>query len=656
MTCPTAQERLEKGERLFLLGNLANAQEIFESIINEEESSKEAYNNLGVIAYRHRELEKAFRYFIKALRIDPRYEDAVENLCRLKGEIKKDGFLVGQIKTDAPGSLTALHTASRSIHHLDTNVRLITNRKEYFVDYCKSKSVLHIGCVGSGSIEERLRDGSHLHCRLSRVTSSLVGIDINAEGIDVMKRAGFEDCLVGDIEHDEIDPELAANMDVILVPEVLEHLSNPGLFLDHLKILNYRGDILISVPNAFSYRTASYLKNMGMEFVHPDHHFYFSPTTLRTLLEKHGFSILTLALYYWQTNDEFGRMFETILQNNPYMAEGVIALLRDSRHIVRTETPHQKSSFAKEMGTRTGDRKPTRKSPADQRTATPFKLHYSPGIAHHGEKMRRMLNLGHYVPSIHISDPVWFFGLYFDQDYLQVLAHGGKKILNWRGSDALRLKSNSWRVQIVKNLQGALHVCQSHRQQEVLAGIGLSSIVRPMINEIISDINLTPFPEDRTRILVFWKRGIDDFIRADLFFEVALRSQDVEFHIVGDESPLRFAGPGKENLIYHGFLSEKDLDRLMDQCKGTLRPWISDGTPNIQTKMLLKGRYAAHGCQFEKVALCSNVDEYVAWIEWLKGVEVQNLEAREWWMNHLNNFDFLDPGFDAAKQGEGEKA
>jgi hypothetical protein len=269
--------------------------------------------------------------------------------------------------------------------------------------------------------------------------------------------------------------------------------------------------------------------------------------------------------------------------------------------------------------------------------------------------MRKMLKLDHYVPAIHINDPVWFFGLYFDQDYLQLLAHGGKKILNWRGSDALRLKSNSWRVQIVKNLQGALHVCQSHRQQEVLAGLGLSSIVRPMINETISDISLTPFPGDRTRILVFWKRGIDDFIRADLFFEVALRSPGVEFHIVGDEYPLRFAGAGKENLIYHGFLSEKDLDRLMDQCKGTLRPWISDGTPNIQTKMLLKGRYAAHGCRFEKVALCSNADEYVAWIEWLKGVEVPNLEAREWWMNHLNNFDFLDPGFDAAKQGEGEK-
>lgn len=654
MTRASAGERLEQGERLFLNGHVIKAQEIFESLIREDGASKEALNNLGVIANQYGDTKKAFHHFMQALHIDPHYQKAIDNLCHLKGELERNCCPVEEIQRhDTQGIRAAANTVSNSVHNLDPHVRLVANRKDYLVDYCKSKSVIHIGCVGSGSVEERFRDGSHLHLRLGRVTSSLVGIDVNAQGIAAMKMAGFDKCLVKDIERDGVDPELITNTDVILVPEVLEHLSNPGHFLDHLKRLNYPGDIVFSVPNALSYRTAFYLKNMGIEFVHPDHHFYFSPTTLRSLFEKHGFSIVIQALYYWPSSDEFGQIFESVLQQHPYFAEGLIAVARDCRHAVRFEIPFEKAPSAKREGPHGRVRKSIQPPLANQGTSVLFKLYYSPGIAHHGENMRKMLRLDHYVPSIHINDPVWFFGLYFDQDYLQILAHHGKKIINWRGSDALQLRNTPARIRLIKNIC-ALHVCQSHRQQDVLAEFGLKSIIRPMINEVAGNITVTPFPKDRTRILIFWKRGIDDFIRAKLFFEIALNTPDVEYHIVGDENSDRFTGAGKENLIYHGFLPERELDNLMDQCKGTLRPWMSDGTPNIQTKMLLKGRYAAHSCRFEKVALCNTVDDYVAWIEWLKGVNVPNLEARDWWLKHLNNFDFLQPDFDLGNQSPGE--
>jgi 2-polyprenyl-3-methyl-5-hydroxy-6-metoxy-1,4-benzoquinol methylase len=646
MTRASARERLEEGERLFFNGYVIKAQEIFESLIREDGASKEALNDLGVIAHQHGDTEKAFHYFVRALHVDPHYQEAIDNLCHLRGELERNRSAVERIQGhETQGTRAAANTVSSSVHHLDLHIRLIANRKDYLVGYCKSKSVIHLGCVGSGSVEERFRDGSHLHLRLSRVTSSLVGVDINAQGIAAMKRAGFDKCLVKDVERDGIDPELITHMDVILVPEVLEHLSNPGHFLDHLKRLNYPGDIVFSVPNAFSYRTHTYIKKMRVEFVHPDHHFYFSPTTLRTFFKKHGFSTISQVLYYWPSRDAFGEELESELQNHPYLAEGIIAIVKDCRHVEGFETSLEQPKIDPSVGRRGPTEGPLQKADRNQTSSIPYKLYYSQGIAHHGEKMRRMLGLDHYVPSIHINEPVWFFGLYFDQDYLQVLGHQGKKIINWRGSDTFQLKASPARLRLIKDIC-ALHVCQSDRQQAVLAEFGIKSIVRSMINEVTGNITVTPFPEDRTRILVFWKRGIDDFIRADLFFEITSKSQDVEFHIVGDEDPNRFIGAGKENLIYHGFLSEQELNGLMDRCKGTLRPWISDGTPNIQTKMVLKGRYAAHSCQFEKVALCRTVDDYVAWIEWLKGVTVPNLEARDWWLRHLNNFDFLHPDFD----------
>jgi hypothetical protein len=71
--------------------------------------------------------------------------------------------------------------------------------------------------------------------------------------------------------------------------------------------------------------------------------------------------------------------------------------------------------------------------------------------------------------------------------------------------------------------------------------------------------------------------------------------------------------------------------------------------------MILKGRYAAHSCRFQKVALCKSIDDYVAWVEWLKGVKTPNFEARDWWLRHLNNFDFLQPDFDLEKQSPVEE-
>jgi hypothetical protein len=273
-----------------------------------------------------------------------------------------------------------------------------------------------------------------------------------------------------------------------------------------------------------------------------------------------------------------------------------------------------------------------------------WKLYYSPGVSHHGEKTRNLLLLEHYVPAIHFNEPVWFFGLYFFHDYLILQAHRGRKIINWRGSDALQLQNDAWKIKIIQRVN-AIHVCQSERQQKILANIGMGSVVRPTLNTSAEKIKLEPFPVHSTEILVFWRKGIDHFINAELFFEVARECPEVLFHVIGDENPNRFSNPEMKNIIFHGFVSEEEVDVLMNQCKGTMRPWESDGTPNIQTKMLLKGRYAAHKCKFEKVSQCIGVKDYVFWIKKLENIRIPNLAARRWWLAHVNNFDFLEGNF-----------
>ncbi len=75
--------KLEEGEFLYAEGKLEEAESCFLSVIEEDSKNKVAYNNIGVIAYRMNDLEKAVDYFAKSLKEDPYFEDAITNLLDL---------------------------------------------------------------------------------------------------------------------------------------------------------------------------------------------------------------------------------------------------------------------------------------------------------------------------------------------------------------------------------------------------------------------------------------------------------------------------------------------------------------------------------------------------------------------------------------------
>ena len=77
--------KLEEGEFLYVEGKLEEAESCFLSVIEEDSKNKVAYNNIGVIAYRMNDLEKAVDYFTKSLKEDPYFEDAITNLLDLLG-------------------------------------------------------------------------------------------------------------------------------------------------------------------------------------------------------------------------------------------------------------------------------------------------------------------------------------------------------------------------------------------------------------------------------------------------------------------------------------------------------------------------------------------------------------------------------------------
>ncbi|MGQ3683436.1 MAG: tetratricopeptide repeat protein [Candidatus Loosdrechtia sp.] len=75
--------KLKEGEAFFADGNVEEAEKYFLSVIENDHCNKEAYNNLGVIAFQKGNKVDAIGYFTRSLEIDPFYKDAIINYTDL---------------------------------------------------------------------------------------------------------------------------------------------------------------------------------------------------------------------------------------------------------------------------------------------------------------------------------------------------------------------------------------------------------------------------------------------------------------------------------------------------------------------------------------------------------------------------------------------
>lgn len=128
-------------------------------------------------------------------------------------------------------------------------------REAFLVSEAAGRRVLHLGCIGAeySNHEDRLRQFARgLHAQLA-VVGDVVGVDISADEIASLGRAGMgEGLLVGDVEHLDECVGLEGDFDVVIGGDIIEHLSNPGLFLEGiLPRLRHDGRLILTTPNPF---------------------------------------------------------------------------------------------------------------------------------------------------------------------------------------------------------------------------------------------------------------------------------------------------------------------------------------------------------------------------------------------------------------------
>lgn len=211
-------------------------------------------------------------------------------------------------------------------------VSILKGRQSLILAQCEAKRVLHLGCVDAGLLHERFKSDALLHQKLVAIAEEVWGVDIDAEGITFLQDQGFDHLLVGDVcELDRITPLQGKTFDVIVASEVVEHLQNPGFFLNSVKALMTPGktDLIVTVPNAFRLDTLIWLMR-GVEYVHPDHNYWFSYYTLTNLLRKNGFRIEQTYVYSFQSGSVLPGPIRRLLQRGDVDSTEHKALFSDS--------------------------------------------------------------------------------------------------------------------------------------------------------------------------------------------------------------------------------------------------------------------------------------------------------------------------------------
>jgi len=146
----------------------------------------------------------------------------------------------------------------------------IVDRETFIVDSCKGEGVLNLGSNGT--------DGeSQLHQQIKAVAESIYGVD---------KSKSDFDCDLDENPESMLMSFMAPTL--IVAGEILEHLGNPGNLLKTLRRFNC--PVIITVPNAFS-SSSMKLMHEGIENVNIDHVAWYSWRTLKTLVERYGFSV-----------------------------------------------------------------------------------------------------------------------------------------------------------------------------------------------------------------------------------------------------------------------------------------------------------------------------------------------------------------------------
>lgn len=206
----------------------------------------------------------------------------------------------------------------------------LCERVSFLKELCRGKRVLHLGCADWPYTRERLRTNMLVHAEIEAVATSQVGLDLSAEGIELLRQANPTwDLRV--VDANQFVPDF--EFDIILCLELIEHMENPGQLLRGIRSWAHsEAQLAITTPNAFSLK-GSMRALVGREFCHPDHTVMFSTQTLHQLLRRDGWRPEQTEYYHLSGHNTVARLLSGLVWASNMifsdrMGDGLIVVAR----------------------------------------------------------------------------------------------------------------------------------------------------------------------------------------------------------------------------------------------------------------------------------------------------------------------------------------
>ena len=208
--------------------------------------------------------------------------------------------------------------------------KLVQDRWEVIEKFVVGKDVLDAGCAELlGTISAETKMDWWIHKKLKKVAKQVVGVDINQREVEALGAKGYN-IILGDVEQVDI----GRDFDVIVAGELIEHLSNPGMFLDNMKRhLREDGVLILTTPNRFDFYTFMVALVTGKlpSYDKPiaSHVHYYDVYSLKDLANRHGYEVVDLYYYYEAFPTLKSKVvLQPIIKARPSFAKGIVMVLK----------------------------------------------------------------------------------------------------------------------------------------------------------------------------------------------------------------------------------------------------------------------------------------------------------------------------------------
>ncbi|MFH1836258.1 MAG: methyltransferase domain-containing protein [Methanobacteriota archaeon] len=185
--------------------------------------------------------------------------------------------------------------------------------KDKIFKKCEGKRVLQVGVLGDFQNYLDVDLVGWDFKKISELASEAVGVDIGSEGVKILNDKGYKNIVFGDAE--KLD--FKGKFDVIYAGDIIEHLNNPGLFLESMKKHMHENSLLIiTTPNPYS--LSMIIKGIlgtTESGIFEDHTTLFHKKTIDQLLSRHSLKIVKTEMFTLTYKKTFVTHMKSLILN-----------------------------------------------------------------------------------------------------------------------------------------------------------------------------------------------------------------------------------------------------------------------------------------------------------------------------------------------------